>query len=115
MRTSSPSAATRRRISCRFDRCSVSCMAEWYSRVDVRSTKSLGDGVPIHHVPPSGDVVRPAILVFQIVRVLPDIETEDGGLTLHEGVVLVGRARDRELAAVLDQPCPSGAKPTGSG
>ena len=29
--------------------------------------------IPINHIPPSGDVVRSAVLIFKIVSVLPDV------------------------------------------
>ncbi len=52
-------------------------------------------GVPIDHIPPGRDVIGPAILVVEIVRVFPDIETDDGfafdardGLA-HERAILV--------------------------
>src|SRR5688572_8972800 len=62
---------------------------------------------PIDHVPPRRDVVRTAVLVFQVVGVLPHVEAKKHvawAFALHEGIVLVGRAGDRELRAILQQP-----------
>src|SRR5476651_1137867 len=62
----------------------------------------LRDLRPVHSIPPGLQVIRPAVLVFEIVRVLPYVVAEDGGgLAVHEWVVLVGRARDGELAPLL--------------
>src|SRR5450755_3583926 len=41
-------------------------------------------GVPVHDVPERGDIIRPAVLVVEIIGVLPDIEAEDG-LALDAG------------------------------
>jgi hypothetical protein len=55
----------------------------------------LGDLVPVYDIPPSTDVFRSAVLVFQVIGVLPDIQTKDWELdfisdTLHERIILVG-------------------------
>src|SRR5258705_4929509 len=77
--------------------------------------ESLLDFLPVDDVPPRLDVVGPAVLVFQIVGVLPDVETHDRLLTLHQRIVLVRGARDRELATGVDQPRPARSKPSNSG
>jgi len=41
-------------------------------------SKELRSLVPVHDMPPGGHVVRPSVLIVQIVGVLPNIETEDG-------------------------------------
>src|SRR5262245_59397437 len=75
-----------------------------------RRAKALGDGVPVDHLPPRIDIVGPLVLVAQIVRMLPDIDAEDGRLPGHERRVLVGRAGDGQLAAVENQPGPAAAE-----
>src|SRR5687768_10777599 len=65
---------------------------------------------PIDHVPPGGEVVGSAILILEIVGVLPDIHAEDGLLAVHQRVVLIGRADDLEFPAVVDQPRPAAAE-----
>src|SRR3569833_3845725 len=80
-----------------------------------QSAEPLGDLVPIHEIPPRRDVVRTLVLILQIVGVLPHVEAEDGVLAFHERIVLVRRARDGELAAVVDQPSPAGPETTGRG
>jgi len=58
--------------------------------------KILRDNVPVDYVPESSDVVWAAILVVEVIGVLPDIESKNGLATTgpskfsHEGVVLVG-------------------------
>ena len=61
-------------------------------------SEALIDLVPVDDVPPGREVVGPAILVVQVVGVLPDVDTEDGLLAFHHRIVLVRCALDRELA-----------------
>ena len=46
---------------------------------------------------------------------LPDVVAEDGVAALRDGVVLVGRGDDGELAALEDEPAPAGAELLGGG
>src|SRR5262245_42461344 len=41
---------------------------------------------PVDDVPPGTDVVRPAVLIFQVVGVLPDVESEDRLLPFISGL-----------------------------
>src|SRR5690606_11500037 len=74
-------------------------------------------GVPVDNVPEGRDVVRTTVLVVQVVRMLPDIEADDGfafetrdGLA-HQRAVLVGRGSDGELLVTGDdEPRPAGAE-----
>src|SRR5262249_8148219 len=83
--------------------------------------ETSGDLVPVHRAPPGGDVVRAAVLILEVVRVLPDVQAEDGGALLprrddvHQRVVLVGGRGDGELAVAYDQPGPAGAESGGAG
>ncbi len=89
---------------------------DYYNKMASRLRKALCDGIPVHHVPPSGDVVGALVLIFQIVGVLPDIETEQGCAgVIHEGVILVRRAGDGELAVFLHEPGPARAEATDAG
>ena len=46
---------------------------------------------------------------------LPDIDTEDGGLAIRQRAILVGRADDFEVAGSgVDEPCPAGAEAVGA-
>jgi len=55
--------------------------------------------LPVHCVPPGGKVFGTAVVVLQIIGVLPDVVAEDGVEALRDGVVLVGSADDLEFAA----------------
>ena len=49
------------------------------------------DLVPVDDVPPRGEVVGSAVLVVEVVRVLPDVDAEQRHVALHERRVLVRR------------------------
>src|SRR4051794_12972842 len=70
----------------------------------------LGHLRPVHRVPPRLEVVRALVLVLEVVRVLPDVVAQDRRLAVADGAVLVRRARDRQAAAVDDEPGPAGAE-----
>ena len=40
--------------------------------------EALIDFVPVDYVPPGGEIFRTAVVVFQVVGMLPDIVAEDG-------------------------------------
>src|SRR5215467_6924497 len=67
--------------------------------------------VPVDRVEPRGDVVRPLVLVLQVVSVLPHVDAEDRRHAVHVRAVLVRVALDRKLAALVrDQPGPAAAE-----
>src|SRR3954465_5056775 len=70
----------------------------------------LGHLRPVHGVPPRLQVVRALVLVLEVVRVLPDVVAQDRRLAVADGSVLVRRSRDRQAAAVDDEPGPAGAE-----
>src|SRR5690606_12907868 len=77
----------------------------------LRRSVTLGDVVPVDDVPKGGDVVGPQVLILEVVGVLPHVESEDRRLALHQGRILVRRAGDGELAALVDdQPRPAAAE-----
>src|SRR5437016_10836583 len=77
----------------------------------LRLTEPFGDRVPVDHVPPRRDIIWPAVLVLEVVRVFPHVQPHNGLLSLHRGIVLVRRARDREPPIpLIDQPGPSRAE-----
>src|SRR3546814_2787056 len=63
------------------------------------------DLVPVDHVVERADVVRTTVLVLQVVGVFPHVQAEDRGVAradaLHERVVLVGAALDRQLTGLV--------------
>ena len=81
--------------------------------------EAVVDGLPVDDVPPCGEVIWPAVVVGEVVGVLPDVVAKDGVMTLREGVILVGGGDDFELGGVAGafehQPSPAGAKLLGSG
>src|SRR4029453_13078152 len=40
--------------------------------------------VPVDHVPPRAHVIRAAVLVLEVVGVLPDVAPEHGRLAIHD-------------------------------
>src|SRR5450759_1193701 len=97
-----PSDASRP-FSCSHQ-CPFSCSCQLGRR------KSVLHLFPIHDIPPRADVVGSLVLVLEVVRVFPDIETHDRFLAFHERIVLVRRAGDRELSAGVEQPRPARAE-----
>src|SRR5262245_20894491 len=71
--------------------------------------------IPVDHVPPGLEVVGAAVLVVEVVGVLPDIDAEDRELALHERAILVGGAEDLEMPAIDDEPAPAAAEALGAG
>src|SRR5260370_2767583 len=69
--------------------------------------------LPVHYVPPGRDVFRPAVLIFQIIGVLPNIQTDHWKLAFHDGGILIGGGKDIELAAIFHEPSPAGSEPRG--
>src|SRR6516164_3703716 len=90
--------------------------AGWLGAASVPPLRSLArveaalDLRPVHDIPPGVDVVRPAVLILQVVRVLPDIQTHHRILALHHRAVLVSGGVDIELCSRFQQPRPAGAK-----
>src|SRR5690606_8201206 len=76
------------------------------------ATLDLG---PVDHLEERGDVVRAAVLVLQVVRVLPHVQAQDRGVAradvLHQRVVLVGGVLHGHLAVgIHGQPGPAAAE-----
>src|SRR5262249_37515939 len=55
------------------------------------------------------------VLVFQVVRVLPDVKADYRVFAFHDRAILVGGGDYVYLASVLDQPRPAGAEARGGG
>src|ERR1035437_9370264 len=54
------------------------------------------DFVPVDDVPPGGEIFGTAVVVFQVVGVLPDVVAEDGIEALRDGAVLI-RSEERRV------------------
>src|SRR5882724_10070929 len=67
--------------------------------------------VPVHGVPPGLEVVGPAVLVLEIIGVLPDVDAEDRFGAERDRRVLIGGRRQLDLLVfVHNQPRPAGAE-----
>jgi hypothetical protein len=70
--------------------------------------------LPVNNIPHSREVLGLAVLVLQVVGVLPGINTKNGAELADDGV-LVGVGLDADVAGlhVLHQPRPAGALDAG--
>src|SRR5262249_4341432 len=69
------------------------------------------DGTPVHYLPPRRDVVGAAVLVAEVIGVLPDIQAEDRAAADHEWGVLIGGGFDGKRSVGLDdEPDPAAAE-----
>src|SRR6266576_672664 len=66
--------------------------------------------VPVDDVPPGLEVVGPAVLVLQVVGVLPDVDAEQWGVGLRDRRVLVSGRVDGKARPVMDEPGPARAE-----
>src|SRR6267378_2085666 len=64
---------------------------------------ALVDGLPVHRVPPCPEVVGAAILIGEIIGVLPHIVAEQGMLAVHHRTVLVRKGLERQSAVLRDR------------
>ena len=72
--------------------------------------EALSDGLPVDDIPDGIKVLCLAVLVLQVVGVLPGVNAEQRDERSSDGV-LVGARHQAQRAAllVLDQPCPAAA------
>src|SRR4051812_31024044 len=87
--------------------------------------KKFRNARPVDYVPDGPEVIRPAVLIFQVVGMFPYVHAEDrraaGGAgwrehgIWHDGIVLICRGGDGQLAVFDDQPGPAGAEALGAG
>mmetsp|Transcript_32171 Transcript_32171/g.84984 ORF Transcript_32171/g.84984 Transcript_32171/m.84984 type:complete len:207 (-) Transcript_32171:278-898(-) len=73
----------------------------------------LANLLPIDDVPERADVLGPAVLVLEVIGVLPHVEAHDGDQAgiVHERVVLVGRRHNLDRAILGDrEPRPARAE-----
>ena len=72
---------------------------------------TLVDFFPVHHIPPGLQILGTAVVVLEIVGVLPDVVAENGMESLRYRAVLVRRGENLHFAlGVASQPDPSAAK-----
>lgn len=78
------------------------------SKTPPRLLESLLRRLPVHDIPNSAKVLRLAILVLQVVRVLPRINAQNGTELTHHGVLVrICLDLDRTSVGILYQPCPT--------
>src|SRR5690625_3771041 len=64
--------------------------------------------IPVDDLPECLNVVRPLVLIVQIVSVLPDVEAQNWSQAAHVGAVLVCCRGDLKLSAVINnKPSPT--------
>ncbi len=74
-----------------------------------------GDDGPVDDLPQFGEVVGAAVLVVEVVGVLPDVEGEEGAEALGDGVAGAGLLDDGERAVCGGgEPDPAGAEEAGA-
>src|SRR4029078_11217073 len=66
----------------------IACWSMLLNRRLVTSARRI----PIDYVPPSGDVIGTAILILQVVSMLPNVDAHDRRVAMHQGAVLIGSA-----------------------
>src|SRR5262249_25061812 len=86
----------------------------WHKRLyNVRQRKSVisRDGIPIHHVPPSLEVIGTTVLVFEIVGMLPHVDAKDRRVAIHQRTILIWRRNNFEFSVLIfDEPRPAAAE-----
>ncbi len=61
----------------------------------------FGDFIPVDDIPPGADVFGTLVLVLEVVRVFPYIESQNGDVSLQIWRILIGRAEHLEDALVI--------------
>src|SRR6185312_11965580 len=68
------------------------------------------DLLPVHDVPPGRQIVRSAVLVLEVVGVLPDVNPEQRRVAVRDRRVLVRRRVHGQPGAVVDEPRPAASE-----
>ena len=79
-------------------------------RLAASRLEMLVDLVPVNDIEKGSDVLRPPVLVFQVVSVLPDIDPQDRGFSLADRAILVRCGYDFQLSLVYRHPSPSASE-----
>src|SRR5579863_2499074 len=79
----------------------------------------FGNLRPVDYFPKGAKVIGAFVLVFEVVGVFPNVDTQDRGSFyfgyIHQGVVLVRGGADLQFAVLTDEPGPATAKTAHSG
>src|SRR6186713_1805123 len=74
------------------------------------------DVFPVHEVLDERlEIVGTAVAIVDVVGVLPDVDAEDRGGTVHQRILAVRGLGDLELAVLDLEPGPAGAELTDAG
>src|SRR5258705_7047001 len=73
--------------------------------------KPLLGFLPVHHVPPGVEVIRAAVLILEVIGVLPHIHADHRKLSFHHRRILIRGRRDFNARTGLQKPGPSGPEP----
>src|SRR5262249_33564667 len=73
---------------------------------------ATADLVPVDDAPEGRDVAGTAILVVEVVRVLPDVEPEERHVAVHDRAVLIRGRLPLEAGPIPAEPRPAGAEAT---
>ena len=68
---------------------------------------TCGDKIPVDEFHDCGEVIGALVLVFEVVRMFPDIDPEDGFCARHDGGILVGGGFYDEFRVTHGEPNPS--------
>src|ERR1700686_4252110 len=70
--------------------------------------EQLVDILPVHQmIDERLQIVRTAVAIIDVIGVLPDVDTEDGGGPMHQRVFAIGGLGDFGLAVLYRQPGPA--------
>ena len=73
-------------------------------------SEAFADEVPVDDILEGFEVIGSAILVFEVIGVFPDIETEDGNSAGGVGAILIGEGFDGEFFVFKNQPSPAASE-----
>ena len=71
------------------------------------------DAVPIDDLKKGGNVFGASILIFQIVGMFPNVQSQNRNLSLADGIVLIRRGHNFQAAVAGNDPCPPASKEQG--
>src|ERR1700691_551045 len=65
---------------------------------------------PVNGVPPGLEIIGPAVLIFQVISMFPDVHTEESLTAIDDGIVLVRGGFDDEFSVAEQKPGPARAE-----
>src|SRR5688500_14683583 len=75
------------------------------------SGRIFGDEIPVHQLPESSYVIGTCVAIIDVIRVLPNIASQQSSLPAAQWRICVFGAYDRQVSGlVANEPRPAGAK-----